>query len=295
MAGTLWIPGAERITPSIPGGKITSTAPPRVVWHSTEADPGTSAVWGSMIRVLKNKSAEPHILYDPLTDRLGQFLPLNTSGRALRNDGTYRTNRTGKVCIQVEVIARAAKPFTGYWKPGKNWRALMAAIRSHGIPDVQPSGVFPKFVASPPHNVPEDERSRAIWLGKAGHYSHSQIPGNNHGDPGGVSFPAMLAAAPPTGGTMAFDATEVNQIRAACQAENEEYAIRFWIDPTGTGTGIRNLLAEMKLQLDRIEDDTDSLATSRQLLAALDENVNLLASRPALAALTEQGLLPKEE
>lgn len=98
-----------------------------------------------------------------------------------------------------------------------------------------------------------------------------------------------------SGATMAFDTTEVNQIRAACQAENEEYAIRFWIEPTGTGTGIRNLLAEMKLQLDRIEDDTDSLATSRQLLAALDENVNLLASRPAQAALTEQGLLPKEE
>jgi hypothetical protein len=106
---------------------------------------------------------------------------------------------------------------------------------------------------------------------------------------------AATPSKPPSGGTMAFDATEVNQIRAACQAENEEYAIRFWIDPTGTGTGIRNLLAEMKLQLDRIEDDTDSLATSRQLLAALDENVNLLASRPALAALTEQGLLPKEE
>jgi hypothetical protein len=103
-------------------------------------------------------------------------------------------------------------------------------------------------------------------------------------------------AKPPTGGTtMAFDSTEINQIRAAVQAENEEYAIRFWIDPTGTGTGIRNLLAEMKLQLDRIEDDTDSMQTSRQLLAALDENVNALAARPLQTALTEQGLLPDKE
>jgi hypothetical protein len=100
---------------------------------------------------------------------------------------------------------------------------------------------------------------------------------------------------PSTGEAMAFDNTEINQIRAAVQAENEEYAIRFWIEPTGTGTAIRNLLSEMKLQLDRIEDDTDSLQTSRQLLAAMDENVNLLASRPLQTALTEQGQLPKEE
>lgn len=264
MAGTLWISGAERITPSIPGGTITSTAPPRAVWHTTEADPGTSTVWASMIRVLKNKSAEPHVLYDPLTDRLGQFLPLNTSGRALRNDGTYRTNRTGKVCIQVEVIARAAKPFTGYWKPGPNWRALMAAIRSHGIPDIQPSGVFPKFIADPPHNVPEDERSRTIWLTKAGHYSHSQIPGNNHGDPGGVSFPAMLAAAPPpkptTGGTVARTLNDEDgvYIRALVQAEIEEYAVRFWVNPSGTGTGLRNDISDIKNTVHRIEDDTDS-------------------------------------
>jgi hypothetical protein len=194
MAGTLWIPGAERITPSSPGGTITSTAPPRVVWHATEAQPGTSAVWTSMIRVLTNKGAEPQVLYDPVTDRLGQFMPLNVSGRALKNDGTTRTNRVGKVCIQVEVIAYSAKPFTAYWKPGPNWRALMAAIRSWGIPDVQPAGAFPVFIESPPHNVPESSRSRTTWTTKGGHFCHAQIPGNDHGDPGGVSFSAMLAA-----------------------------------------------------------------------------------------------------
>lgn len=194
MTGTIWIPGAERLTPSKPGGKITSTAPPRVVWHTTEADPGTASVWAAMIRVLKGKSAEPQVLYDPLTDRLGQFMPLNVSGRALRNDGGTQTNRVGRVCIQVEVIGRAAKPFTAYWKPGKNFRALMAALRSHGIPDAWPAGAPPRFIASPPHNVPESPRSRAIWLEKAGHYGHSQIPGNDHGDPGAVSTTALFAA-----------------------------------------------------------------------------------------------------
>ncbi len=198
MAGTIWIPGAERITPSAPGGTITSNAPPRVVWHTTEADPGTSSVWATMVRVLKNKSAEPQVLWDPLTDRLGQFMPLNVGGRALRNDGSTLTNRVGQVCIQIEVIGRAAKPFTNYWKPGKNYRAFMAAVRSWGIKDVWPAGAPPRFIADPPHNEPESPRSRTIWLNRGGHYGHSHIPGNNHGDPGGISTTALFAAASTT-------------------------------------------------------------------------------------------------
>lgn len=194
MTGTIWIPGAERITPSSGGGTITSKAPPRVVWHTTEADPGTDDVFSAMVRVLRGKSAEPQVLYDPLTDRLGQFIPLNLSGRALKNDGATQTNRIGKVCIQIEVIARSAKPFTSYWKPGKNFRALMAAIRSWDIADVWPAGLPPKFIASPPHNEPESARSRTIWLNHGGHYGHSQIPANNHGDPGAIDIKALFAA-----------------------------------------------------------------------------------------------------
>lgn len=201
MAETIWIPGAERLTPSLAGGEITSTADPRTVWHTTEADPGTSQVWASMIRVLTSKSDEPQVLYDPYTDRLGQFIPLNLSGRALKNDGAAKTNRTGRACIQIEVIGRAAKPFTAYWKPGPNFRALMAAIRSWGIPDVWPSGPPPRFVqvGTGGYNSPEDERSRAIWTTKGGHYGHSQIPGNSHGDPGGINIAALFAAGKPIG------------------------------------------------------------------------------------------------
>lgn len=192
MAGTIWITGAERLPVSAAGGTITSTAPPRAVWHTVEAPAGTREMWTRIQKVLTDKSAEPQVLYDPLTDWLGQFIPLNLSGRALKNDGTTKTNRTGRVCIQIEVMGYAAKPFTTGWKPGPNFRALMAALRSWGIPEVWPSGPPPKFIADPPHNVPEDERSRTIWLSKAGHYSHSQIPGNTHGDPGGIDTAALF-------------------------------------------------------------------------------------------------------
>lgn len=146
-------------------------------------------MFAAMVRVLKDKSAEPQILWDPITDRLGQFMPLNLSGRALRNDtdGT-RNNRVGRVCIQIEVIGYAKNPFTDNWKPGKNYRAMMAAIRSWGIPDVFPMGPPPKYPGG-------SRRDRAIWRGKGGHFCHANVPGNDHGDPGAISPAKLFAAA----------------------------------------------------------------------------------------------------
>lgn len=88
------------------------------------------------------------------------------------------------------------------------------------------------------------------------------------------------------------------QLRAMMQAEEEEYAIRFWVDPHGTGTAIRNMLAKMNLQLDRIEADTDRaqaqgltldadglLPESRPLVDAMNASVADLENRPAQTAL----------
>lgn len=78
---------------------------------------------------------------------------------------------------------------------------------------------------------------------------------------------------------MALTGDDLDKVEARAFKANSDYAIAFWIAPTGTGTAIRNLLREMKLQLDRIEDDTDGLATSRQLVADLDANVERLAAQ----------------
>lgn len=268
MAGTLWIPGAERITPSSPGGTPSSTEaahPPRVVWHTTEAPSGDPKMFQAMINVLKGKSAEPQVLWDPVTDRLGQFFPLDHTGRALKNDGSYRTNRTGKVCIQIEVIGYSKTPFTGYWKPGPNFRALMAAIRSWGVPDVFPMGNPPKYPGG-------SRRDRNTWLSKAGHYCHANVPGNDHGDPGAISPARLFAAAPktapkpPTGGTTGGDMpltdADFAKIRAIVAEELNAQDAELWdLGPTGReGTGkkkIIDVLADHTLRLQRIEDDTD--------------------------------------
>jgi hypothetical protein len=161
-----------------------------VVWHTTESGAGNAA-FDAVGKYLRTIAAEPHILYDPTTDRIGQFGPLDKSARALQNDGATRTNRTGKVCIQIEVLARAGTPFTGYWKPGPNFRALMAAIRSWGVPDVFPMGAL-----AARYGDPAAKRSRDIWLNKAGHYGHCNVPGNDHWDPGAINKTALFAAAP---------------------------------------------------------------------------------------------------
>jgi LysM repeat protein len=89
-------------------------------------------------------------------------------------------------------MARAAKPFTSYWRPGKNFRALMRAIRSHGVPDVFPAG---KLAAK----YGDGYRPRDVWLTKGGHYGHSNVPGNDHWDPGAINKAALFAAAPKGG------------------------------------------------------------------------------------------------
>ncbi|MGW6855806.1 peptidoglycan-binding protein LysM [Streptomyces xanthophaeus] len=189
--GEIWIAEAERLGDgSIGGAMDTPSAPARAVWHTTESGAGDAA-FKSVGAYLISAASEPHILYDPTTDRLAQYGPLNQSARALRNHGSLRTNRTGRACIQIEVLARAAKPFTEYWRPGPNFKALMRAIRSWGVPDVWPAGELAKSYSD------NSNRSAATWSSKGGHYGHSNIPGNDHWDPGNINRAALLAAGAP--------------------------------------------------------------------------------------------------
>jgi hypothetical protein len=170
----LWIPEAEDLAALGTSG-IMEGGQPKVTWHVTVCPSGVKADgkhWFDLMhRVLRSKEAEPHILWDPVTDRLGQYFALNRSARALANDGTRRTNGSGLVNIQIEVVAYA-DDFTRYWKPGPNYRALLRAIRSWGVPDFWPGG------------MPCDQPSRS-WTNyiKAGHFGHVHVPGNDHVDP----------------------------------------------------------------------------------------------------------------
>ncbi|MFI1482424.1 peptidoglycan-binding protein [Streptomyces sp. NPDC020747] len=216
--GTNWIEKAQRLGDGSVGGAMDHpSVPGRVVWHTTESGAGDAA-FRSVTAHLISVAAEPHLLYDPTTDRLGQFGPLNASARALRNDGSTRTNRVGKVCIQIEVLGRAGKPFTATWKPGPNYRAMMAAIRSWKIPDTFPAGRLATSGAD------ATNRPRTIWMSKGGHYGHANIPGNDHWDPGDIDKSALFEAAPAGqpgagGGTPSKPVVDLSNVVAAARRD----------------------------------------------------------------------------
>nr|ACX85559.1 pCQ3_58 [Streptomyces sp. W9] len=181
-SGPAYVAGVTRFGGQAIGGAMdTPGNPARVVWHTTESPAGGS-YFTSIAAYLIRVGAEPQVIYDPAVDKLGQFGPLTKSGRALRNDGSRRTNREGKVCIQVEVLGRAASPWTKGFDPAKkpNFRKLLAAMRAHGVPDTWPAGKPPATAAA------ATKRDRSTWQSKGGHFGHSQVPGNDHWDPGGI-------------------------------------------------------------------------------------------------------------
>jgi LysM repeat protein len=181
-SGPAYISGVVRFgNQSIGGASDSPSKPPRAVWHTTES-PAGATYFRSIAAYLIRVGAEPQVIYDPITDALGQFGPLTQSGRALKNDGSYRTNRTGKVNIQVEVLGRAAQPWTNGFDPADkpNYRKLLAAMRSHGIPDVWPVGKPPATAAL------ATKRPKTTWENEGGHYAHGQIRGQNHWDPGAI-------------------------------------------------------------------------------------------------------------
>jgi hypothetical protein len=178
--GPAYIDGAERLGGQVIGGAMDHPeSGPRFTWHVTVSPQG---YFTSMASYLIAAGFEPQVLYDPKTDRLGQFGPLTQSARALQNDGARRTNREGKVNIQVEVVAMPSPPWTNGFDPAAkpNFRKLLAAGRAHGIPGVWPAG---PPVSSSSQAMP---RTRSIWQSKAGHYGHCHVPANSHWDPGGI-------------------------------------------------------------------------------------------------------------
>ncbi|MFC8008648.1 peptidoglycan-binding protein [Streptomyces cinereoruber] len=194
--GPAYIDGVVRFgDQSIGGAMDTPNNPPRFTWHTTESPAGKSYFY-SVAAYLIRVGAEPQVIYDPVSDLLGQFGPLTQSGRALRNDGARRTNREGKVNIQVEVLARAKEPWTRGFDPARkpNYRKLIAAGRAHGVPDDWPAG---KPAASPSVSK---KRDRTVWQTKGGHYGHCDVPGNDHWDPGAIDT-TIVPGKPPTSGS----------------------------------------------------------------------------------------------
>lgn len=181
-----WIADIPHYPSDNNGGSMLG-GPPRFIWHSYEApyELTVEQACQSLIRA----GHEVHFVLHP-HGGLAQILPASVAGRGLKNPaGGVQTNRKGDVCIQVEVIAFAKRPFTLDLNASGtvDLRRMVAFATAHEVPRTFPSGPPPAYPSG------SDERSVTIWNTKAGHYSHSQVPENDHGDPGAVNTAILLS------------------------------------------------------------------------------------------------------
>ncbi|MFI9244136.1 endolysin [Streptomyces sp. NPDC053086] len=186
----LWMPGATRH--SLGNTGAMSGGPARAVWHIT-----SNAKDWTFARELGwftggGASVAPHLLWDPFTGEIAQFFPADSRSLSLQNAGTVKTNRTGKYCVQIEIVFTEGEIVNGKRynsvreTPCKGLDGIMAWLRSLGIPDVWPGGT--------PTDFARDTVSLDAWLKLGGHYGHNQVPGNSHVDPG--PMPNLFASTP---------------------------------------------------------------------------------------------------
>jgi hypothetical protein len=197
----LWMPGAARADVG-DHAPCDTQYPAKAIAHVTWDRSATAAKPQDLVPFvnLKNyftgagRGMAPHILWSPFTGEFAQFYPADSRSKSVVDlAGGTRTNRAGKVVIQIEAL------FFPYCRtpdgkvyatladtPCKGWAELNAWVRSWGVPDAWPMGRPTDFT---PH------RSEHVWETAGGWYGHSQVPENTHVDPG--SWPAFATPAKP--------------------------------------------------------------------------------------------------
>ena len=186
------MPGAQKL--DIGDHAATDGGPAKAIAHITWDKNATAAKPVALVPYENLRSyfsgggreVAPHILWDPFTGRVCQFVPANSRSKSLEDHaGGTRTNRAGSVVIQVEALFFPYCKVDGkvYAKladtPCKGWDKLHAWIKSWGVPDAWPNGA--------PTSKPN--RNEANWEKKAGWYAHADVPENSHTDP--LSWPAF--------------------------------------------------------------------------------------------------------
>jgi hypothetical protein len=174
----IYIPGvrqdwAGRYGWSLDGG------PRKFVLHSTETDSAPGCV--HQLAAYLDGWANPHLVWDPWTGDMAM------TGRADWGEGALVAgNRDGEVVLQVEAVGRAGvegrRPF--FDSPMLGWAEILAWADSWGVPRLFPAGLPLPYPQSYGDN---GNRSSVAW-GMSGYFGHSQVPGNDHGDPGLVDL-----------------------------------------------------------------------------------------------------------
>jgi hypothetical protein len=157
--------------------------------NASKLKPQEWVPFANLLEYFRNGGAAvaPHILWSPFTGDFAQFQPANSRSKSLRDlSGGIRTNRAGKVVIQIEAVFFPYCTYNGktYAKlsdtPCKGWHELQDWVHSWGVPNTWPGGK--------PSTLSRD--TFAGFASAAGWFGHSQVPENDHVDPG--SWPSFI-------------------------------------------------------------------------------------------------------
>src|SRR5438067_1922443 len=195
----LWMPGAVRA--DVGGQAVCDTQyPAKAIAHITWDKNATPSKPVDLVPFANLKAyftgggvgMAPHILWSPFTGEFAQFYPADSRSKSVVDlAGGTRTNRAGKVVLQIEAL------FFPYCRvdgkvyaqladtPCKGWQQLQDWVTSWGVPHAWPMGRPTDFS---PH------RSEHVWETEGGWYGHSQVPENTHVDPG--SWPPFITPKP---------------------------------------------------------------------------------------------------
>jgi hypothetical protein len=185
-----------------------SSGPFRIVHHTTE---GSSYAGARAAYVAKR--ADPHFTVSG--SEVHQHIDTSEAARALKNrPGGAETNRAS--AIQIEIVSFAGQP-----KDVTTLQTVAELCRwieiEHGIPQDWPNG--PPRWSTNGQNPGGHNRDAATWTSEPGHYGHSQVPENDHWDPGYT--PAELAIVTPSA---VFDGHEALAAPAAALPESIDAA-----------------------------------------------------------------------
>jgi hypothetical protein len=197
----LWMPGAMRADVG-DHAPCDAQYPAKAIAHITWDKNATAAKPVDLVPFATLKSyftgggrgMAPHILWDPFHGTFAQFYPANSRSKSVVDlAGGTRTNRAGKVVIQIEALFFPYCRVDGkvYAKlsdtPCKGWQQLQDWVHSWGVPNAWPMGHPVDFTS---------HRSESVWETEAGWYAHSQVPENDHQDPG--SWPNFVGMPAPS-------------------------------------------------------------------------------------------------
>jgi hypothetical protein len=220
----LWMPGAQRL--DIGDHAPTDGGPAKAIAHVTWDRNATAKAPQALVPYENLRSyfsgggrgVAPHVLWDPFTGRVAQFVPANSRSKSLVDlAGGTRTNRAGSVVIQVEAL------FFPYCKvngvtyaqlddtPCKGWDELHAWVKSWGVADAWPNGR--------PENCTRDEHT---WETKSGWYPHKGVPENSHTDP--MTWPAFPASQTPAKPSTPSTTTKVSLAHVVYAARHDPQA-----------------------------------------------------------------------